>query len=176
MPVLGIEEGGPERADLVTGPRSIEPRAGGGEHEGEDPVDDDERPQGADRVHPSHSKVQLVGDTIPRVVVDGRCRDLHEEEDPLDGPDEDEVVYERARPSWATKADREPDPDAGDGSSGRGQHEEEARVALEQGHPLSAALGQGSPLCHGEKEPAAHRKVRDQDVDDRDDRDDPRPA
>jgi len=64
--------------------------------------------------------VQLGRNAVPGVVVDGDAGELDEEEDPLDGPAEDEVVDEGAGGFGLGEADGEPDADAADGAENPG--------------------------------------------------------
>ena len=128
-------------------------------------------------VDPAHSEVQLGIDAVPCVVVDGDGGELDEEEDPLDGPAKDEVVNEGAGGFGMCEADGEPDAHAGDGAEDSGEDEEEFGVAgklLEPGiarsfvgHAHRFAFG------HREIEAAANGELRDHDVEDGDDADDP---
>ena len=171
-PVGGIEEGVPELAGFVAGAGDGEPGVSGGEHEGEDAVDDDQRADGGDGVDPADGEVELLGDAVPGVVVDGDAGELDQEEDPLDGPAEDEVVDEGAGGFGLGEADGEPDADAADGAEDSGDEEEEAGVVLQLREPVGAAFAEGFALGHGEEEASANGELGDHDVEDRDDGDD----
>jgi hypothetical protein len=75
-------------------------------------------------VDPAHGEVQLGVDAVPGVVVDGDGGEFDEEEDPLHGPAEDEVMNQRAGGLGMSEADGEPDADAGDGAEDAGEDEE----------------------------------------------------
>ncbi len=93
-PVGGIEEGLPEFAGFATGSGNGKPGIAGCEHEGENAIDDDEREHRGDGVDPANFEMELGVDAVPGGVVDGDGGELDEEEDPLHGPAEDEVVNE----------------------------------------------------------------------------------
>ena len=80
-------------------------------------------------VDPADLEVELWIDAVPGVVVDGDGGELDHEEDPLDGPAEDEVMDQRAGGFRVGEADGEPDADAGDGAEDAGEDKEEFGVA-----------------------------------------------
>ena len=176
-PVGGIEEGVPELAGFVAGAGDGEPGVARREHEGEDAVDDDERRSRGAGIDPAHREVQLFVDAVPGVVVNRHRGELDQEEDPLHGPAEDEVVNQRAGGFRMREADGEPDADAGDGAEDAGENEEELRVADQLLQPGGAQCGIGHAhrlaLGHGQIEAATHGELRDHDVIDGDDADDP---
>ncbi len=172
-PVGGIEECIPELAGFMAGAGDGEPRVARREHEGENAVDDDERADRRGGIDPAHGQVQLGVDAVPRVVVDDGGRELDQEEDPLDGPAEDEVVNQRAGGLRVGESDGEPDAHAGDCAEDAGEDEEELRVADKFLEPVGAAFAQGLALGQRQIKPAAHRELRDHDVEDGDDADHP---
>jgi hypothetical protein len=139
-PVSGIEEGIPELAGLVAGASDGEPGIAGREHEGENAVDDDERADGCAGIDPADDEVQLFVDAVPGVVVDRDGGEFDEEEDPLHGPAEDEVVDERTGGFRMGEADGEPDADAANGAEDGGEDEEELGMADQLIEPVGAQL------------------------------------
>ena len=176
-PVGGIEERVPELAGLVPCAGDREPGVARREHEGENAVDDDERGCRGAGVDPAHSEVQLGIDAIPGVVVDGDGGEFDQEEDPLHGPAEDEVVNQRAGGLGMREADGEPDAHAGDGAEDSREDEEEFGVAGKLFEPGIGGLfvrhAHRFAFGHREIEAAAHGELRDHDVKDGDDADDP---
>ena len=162
-PVGRVEQPVPEAAGR-------EPRAGR-QHEGEDAVDDGQaEPRGAE-IDPPDALMGGRVEAIPPVVVDHRRRDLDDEERPLDGPGPDEDVDERRSGLRVDEADGEPDADAGRGAEDqRQQGEHPAQPAQVAEHPV-VAFPPGLPLGHHEEQAAADGEMRDEDVQDRDARD-----
>ena len=101
--------------------------------------------------------MELGVDAVPGVVVDRDRGELDQEEDPLHGPAEDEVMNERAGGLGMREADGKPDAHAGDGAEDAGEDEEEFRVADQLLEPSGAEYGighaHGLALGHGQIEP-----------------------
>ena len=172
-PVGRIEECVPELAGLMSRAGHGEPGVARRQHEGENAVDDDQRADRRAGVDPAHRQVQLGVDLVPGVVVDGGRGQLDHEEDPLDGPAEDEVVNQRAGGLRVREADGKPDAHAGDGAEDAGKDEEELRVADQLFQPVGAALAQSLAFGQRQVEAAAHGELRNHDVEDGDDADHP---
>ena len=164
---------------LASWPRSGdgEPGVARREHEGENAVDDDQREGRGHGINPADRQVQLLVDLAPGVVVDRDGGQLDDEEDPLHGPAEDEVMNQRAGGLRVRQADGEPDAHAADRAEDAGEDQEELGVAGQLLEPRGAQLAlrhaQGLALGHGQIESAAHGKLRDHDVEDGDDADHP---
>src|SRR5271165_832999 len=112
-------------------------------------------------------------DAVPGVVIDNRRGDLDYEEAPFDGPAENEIVNQSAGAFRAGKADGEPDPNSRDSAEHARKNQKELGVSADHLQPVAAALAPRLGLREGEVKPAAHREVRDHDVENRNRSDDP---
>ena len=153
------------------------PRIARREHEGENAVDDGQGEERGPGIDPAHGQVELGINAVPSVVVDRGGAQLDDEEDPLDGPAEDEVVNQRAGGLGMGKADGEPDADAGDGTEDSGEDEEKLRVADQLREPCGAGFGVGHAHClalgQRQIESAADGEERNHHMEDGDDADHP---
>ena len=161
--VGGIEEALPE---LV-----IPDPASGGQHEGDDAVDDYQAEVGGNEVDPAVPQVQARFQLVPTVQIEECSGDLNEKENPFNRPAPNVGMDQVARSRGADQADGEPDAYPADGAEDHGNQHKEFGVLFKPAEEGCVVFAPGPVLGDHQKEPASDGEMRDKYVKDGDDGD-----
>ncbi len=159
----GLKIAGPERVRAEPTP--------GIEHEGGDAGNQHQADPGGRGVDPAHRRVVLWGQPAPIVIEREGRGDFQDEEDVLRRPTEDERADEHFGRQRRRQPDGPPNPHAGDRAEHDRQEDEEAGVTPQVGQIIVIAGTIGKSRLDGQEQPAAHRIVGNQDMHDRNRRD-----
>ena len=141
------------------------------EHEGRNAGNQNQADPRRQGVDPADGDVGLFRQPAPVVEEDEGRRQLDHKEHPFGGPTEDERADERFRGQRRTQADRPPDAHARDGAKHDRDENEEPGMAVEVIEVVAVARAIGVARLDGQEEPSAHRVMRNQDMNHRNDGD-----